>query len=151
MENALLQAHDSSLLLCSTGRVRPKSAHRCIIFVCHSNSSISLFDRSGFLCVVIGRAKKCLDFTATVYFVHFVNCTVYSGFPSGVAWWALTTCSIVVMAMLGWVYQYFPRAFTACITPGANLFSVFRLFHRECLCFQRELREIPLSRVHQNL
>lgn len=72
---------------------------------------------SGFLCVVIGRAKKCLDFTATVYFVHLINCTAFSGVPSGITWWALTTCSIVVMAMFG-----------------------------ECLCFQRELRDIPLAR-----
>lgn len=78
---------------------------------------------SGFLCVVIGRAKKCLDFTATVYFVHLVNCTVVSGVPSGVTWWALTTCSIIIMAMIG-----------------------------ECLCFQRELREIPLARrASQNI
>lgn len=63
--------------------------------------ALFVFDRSGYLCVVIGRAKKCLDFTATVYFVHFMNCTVFGGIPSGFTWWAVTICSIIIMAMLG--------------------------------------------------
>ena len=53
------------------------------------------------LCIVVGRAKKCLDFAVTLHVVHFISCTVYSGIPSGMMWWTLTTCSIAIMTMLG--------------------------------------------------
>mmetsp|Transcript_12747 Transcript_12747/g.20643 ORF Transcript_12747/g.20643 Transcript_12747/m.20643 type:complete len:168 (-) Transcript_12747:632-1135(-) len=75
------------------------------------------FTGSGFLCVVIGRAKKCLDFAATVHILHLINCTVFGGVPLRVTWWVVTVINVGVMAIVG-----------------------------ECLCFQRELREIPLTR-----
>ena len=31
---------------------------------------------------VVGRAKKCLDFTCSLFFLHYLSCTAYSGIPS---------------------------------------------------------------------
>jgi hypothetical protein len=68
-----------------------------------------------FLCVVVERAKKCLDFTVTSHVLHLCACTAYDGFPGTWEWWVITTMNIVVMAMLG-----------------------------EYLCMRREMRDIPL-------
>ena len=35
---------------------------------------------------VVQRAKKCLDFAATVYLVHLVAVCLSSGFPTHIAW-----------------------------------------------------------------
>jgi hypothetical protein len=35
-----------------------------------------------FLCIVVERAKKCLDFAATAHILHLLNCTVYGGLPT---------------------------------------------------------------------
>ena len=34
----------------------------------------------------VERAKKCLDFSFTAYFIHFVACTLYAGFPKQWQW-----------------------------------------------------------------
>ena len=34
----------------------------------------------------VERAKKCLDFAFTAYFIHFAACTVYAGFPKQWQW-----------------------------------------------------------------
>jgi hypothetical protein len=34
-------------------------------------------DRSVLLCVVVERAKKCLDFTVTLFFFHLLACAFY--------------------------------------------------------------------------
>mmetsp|Transcript_4648 Transcript_4648/g.8233 ORF Transcript_4648/g.8233 Transcript_4648/m.8233 type:complete len:145 (-) Transcript_4648:1168-1602(-) len=71
---------------------------------------------AGVLCLVVERAKKCLDFTFTSHFVHLSACTMYEGFPSNWEWWMLNFASLVVMAVVG-----------------------------EYLCMRRELREIRIS------
>ena len=53
--------------------------------------------------VVVERAKKCWDFTFTVYFLHWVACVVFGGFPSSWTWWrsnfsAAAMCSKAVRA-----------------------------------------------------
>mmetsp|Transcript_3447 Transcript_3447/g.6537 ORF Transcript_3447/g.6537 Transcript_3447/m.6537 type:complete len:169 (+) Transcript_3447:88-594(+) len=54
-----------------------------------------------FLSVVVGRAKKCLDFGASVYFWHLVLCSLYGGFPSCWEWWVVNLCSLIVAVVLG--------------------------------------------------
>ena len=71
---------------------------------------------AGFLCIVVERAKKCLDFTATLYIVHFFVCLFHSGLPANVEWWVLHLTGLVIMAVLG-----------------------------EWLCMRREMRDIPLA------
>lgn len=77
---------------------------------------------AGFLLYLIERAKKCLDFSATVYIVHLFICIIYGGWPTSVIWWIVNGSGLAVMALLG-----------------------------EYLCIQRELREIPISRLRSSV
>jgi len=67
------------------------------------------------LCLVVERAKKCLDFAATAHLLHLCCCYLYGGVPSSWEWWAVNVMSLVLMALLG-----------------------------EFLCMRRELADIPL-------
>ncbi|XP_031102871.1 protein SYS1 homolog [Ipomoea triloba] len=77
---------------------------------------------AGFLVYLIERAKKCLDFSATLYILHLFICIVYGGWPSSLAWWVVNVTGFAIMALLG-----------------------------EYLCIKRELREIPISRYRPNV
>ncbi|XP_073301922.1 uncharacterized protein [Primulina huaijiensis] len=77
---------------------------------------------AGFLLYLVERAKKCLDFSATLYIVHLFICAIYGGWPSSITWWVVNITSLTVMALLG-----------------------------EYLCMRRELREIPISRNRSNV
>ena len=74
--------------------------------------------RAGFMLYVIERAKKCLDFAATLYIIHLFICIVYGGWPASVSWWVVNITGLAIMALLG-----------------------------EYLCIRRELKEIPISRL----
>eukprot|EP00217_Crustomastix_stigmatica_P008753 CAMPEP_0183806170 /NCGR_PEP_ID=MMETSP0803_2-20130417/38864_1 /TAXON_ID=195967 /ORGANISM="Crustomastix stigmata, Strain CCMP3273" /LENGTH=167 /DNA_ID=CAMNT_0026050931 /DNA_START=145 /DNA_END=651 /DNA_ORIENTATION=- len=105
---------------------------RLTLYYVFDYRSLSVHSRVGWLCVlaflanacvtacvlpvVVERAKKCLDFTATAYVVHTVLCVTYGGWPRTFEWWAVNGTCVIVMAVLG-----------------------------EWLCLRRELREIPLS------
>jgi len=73
-----------------------------------------------FLCVVVERAKKCLDFTATTHLIHLCCTVMYDGFPGSWEWWVVNCVSVVVMALLG-----------------------------EFLCMRREMQDIPLFGGHR--
>ena len=70
--------------------------------------------RSAYLLLIVERAKKCLDFTVTMYIIHLFICLIYGGLPSSIAWWVVNGIGAATMAVLG-----------------------------EWLCIRRELREIP--------
>lgn len=72
---------------------------------------------AGVLVYLVERAKKCLDFCATLYIIHLFICTIYGGWPASVTWWVVNITSLAVMTLLG-----------------------------EYLCMKRERREIPISR-----
>lgn len=36
--------------------------------------------------LIVQRAKKCLDYAATAYFLHLVATAAFSGFPTHIAW-----------------------------------------------------------------
>lgn len=80
-----------------------------------------MWNRAGFLLFTVERAKKCLDFAATLYIIHLFICTVYGGWPSSTVWWVLNITGLAVMALLG-----------------------------EYLCMKREMREIPISRYRSS-
>lgn len=65
------------------------------------------------LAVVVGRARKCLDYGSTVYLLHLLVCTLAHGFPS-TAWWVLSVGGCVITVVMG-----------------------------ECLCMRREMQSIP--------
>ncbi|KAF0693420.1 Aste57867_15620 [Aphanomyces stellatus] len=68
-----------------------------------------------FLCFFVERAKKCLDFGLTLYFIDFLVCCFYEGFPSSWSWWVVRAISLAITVVLG-----------------------------EYLCSLRELEEIPM-------
>ncbi|CAA2987253.1 SYS1 homolog [Olea europaea subsp. europaea] len=76
---------------------------------------------AGYLVYLIERAKKCLDFSATLYIIHLFICIIYGGWPSSMTWWVVNITAFAVMALLG-----------------------------ECLCMTRESREIPISRYRSS-
>lgn len=83
---------------------------------------LSALAGSVYLLYLIERAKKCLDFSATIYIIHLFICIIYGGWPSSITWWVVNSTGIAVMALLG-----------------------------EYLCIRRELREIPIARYRSNV
>ncbi|KAL3840907.1 hypothetical protein ACJIZ3_025498 [Penstemon smallii] len=77
---------------------------------------------AGFLVYLVERAKKCLDFSATIYLIHLFICIIYGGWPSSITWWVVNLTCLAVMSLLG-----------------------------EYLCMKRELREIPISRYRSSM
>lgn len=72
---------------------------------------------SAFVLVIIGRAKKCLDYVATIYILHYILCCVISGnIPSTI--------------------EYYVINITACVCT---------VFLSEYLCIQKELKAINLT------
>ena len=85
--------------------------------------------------VVVERAKKCWDFTFTVYFVHWLACVGFSGFPSSWTWWlTMLLCviiviisgviAVIVMVFITHAFFFLRRVFLACRSTAA----VFRGF-----------------------
>mmetsp|Transcript_1820 Transcript_1820/g.2487 ORF Transcript_1820/g.2487 Transcript_1820/m.2487 type:complete len:159 (+) Transcript_1820:96-572(+) len=83
------------------------------------NEIFAYFISGGFgsllLVMVVGKAKKCMDFGVTLFLIHLLICTCYDGFPWSWEWWIPNLVGVVVMIVLG-----------------------------EYLCSRQELREIPL-------
>ncbi|KAF3536681.1 hypothetical protein F2Q69_00021233 [Brassica cretica] len=79
---------------------------------------------AGAVCMIflVERARKCLDFSATLYIIHLFFCILYGGWPSSMAWWVVNGTGLAVMALLA-----------------------------EYLCIKREQREIPMDRFHSTL
>uniref|UniRef100_A0ACD5VFJ0 Uncharacterized protein n=1 Tax=Avena sativa TaxID=4498 RepID=A0ACD5VFJ0_AVESA len=70
---------------------------------------------AGLMLYVIERAKKCLDFAATLYIIHLFICIIYGGWPASVTWWVVNIVGLAIMSLLG-----------------------------EYLCIRRELQDIPV-------
>ena len=70
--------------------------------------------------MIVERAKKCLDFVATLFVLHVVLCSMYSGFPTELWWWLSMFGSALIMTLLG-----------------------------EFLCMRHEMREIHLSATNR--
>lgn len=69
-----------------------------------------------FLLWIVERAKKCLDFACTTYFLHLCFCWRFAGFPARLEWWATNIAGLVISSLLG-----------------------------EWLCLRREMQEIPIN------
>ncbi|CAF2177000.1 unnamed protein product [Brassica napus] len=74
-----------------------------------------------YMIFVVERARKCLDFSATLYIIHLYLCILNGGWPSSMAWWVVNGTGLAVMALLA-----------------------------EYLCIKREQREIPMDRFHSS-
>mmetsp|Transcript_7425 Transcript_7425/g.12485 ORF Transcript_7425/g.12485 Transcript_7425/m.12485 type:complete len:148 (+) Transcript_7425:87-530(+) len=53
------------------------------------------------LSIIVGKSKKCVDFTFTVFFIHTVACTFYESFPLNWEWYLVMVISSVLMASVG--------------------------------------------------
>lgn len=67
------------------------------------------------LAIIVEKSKKCLDFSVTLFLIHIILCSIYSGFPKTWDWWIIHILGMIVMVILG---EYF--------------------------CSKRELSDIPL-------
>jgi hypothetical protein len=67
------------------------------------------------MAVIVEKSKKCLDFSFTLFVVHFLIVCIYNGIPSTWDWWIVHILSMVSMVFLG-----------------------------EYLCAKREMEDIPL-------
>lgn len=76
---------------------------------------LSCFINAMLLALIVEKSKKCLDFSITLFTVHFVICTMYNGFPSSWDWWIVHILGMIIMVLFG-----------------------------EYLCSRVELRDIPL-------
>lgn len=77
---------------------------------------VNAFAASVYLMLLVERAKKCLDFAATIYSLHLLASFLYSGVSHTVAWWAVNVTGLIITAILG-----------------------------EWLCLQREMRDIEVG------
>nr|CAG4652233.1 EOG090X0FH3 [Triops cancriformis] len=49
------------------------------------------------LWIIVQRRKMCLDFTATVHFLHLIFCWFYNGlFPTSAAWWLVQVICVTI-------------------------------------------------------
>jgi len=79
----------------------PRDAGRTPLTARHIFPFTAATRRSLALVVLVGRAKQCLDFAATVHAVHLVVCIAYGSWPGSFYWWAVVITSLIVMAVLG--------------------------------------------------
>ena len=70
------------------------------------NSAIILSSVFGavLLALIVEKSKKCLDFSMTLFVIHFMICTLYGGFPASWDWWIIHVMGLIVMVLLG---EYF--------------------------------------------
>lgn len=65
--------------------------------------------------------SQCLDFTVTVYLLHFLAVTCYGGLPHSWGWWLCNAVGLIILAVLG-----------------------------EYLCMRSELAAIPVGATQSN-
>jgi hypothetical protein len=74
--------------------------------------------RSVLMAVIVEKSKKCLDFSVTLFIIHFIFCVMYNGFPATWDWYIVHVLGTIMMILLG-----------------------------EYICSRRELDEIPLLQL----
>ena len=50
--------------------------------------------------LVVGRAKRCLDFCSTLYLFHYLSCVAYGGIPSSWQFYLVLAVSVAVSVLL---------------------------------------------------
>lgn len=84
-----------------------------MVIIAHTFNALAA---AAYLMLVVERAKKCLDFAATLYLIHSVICFSCSGFSRSFAWWLTVATGLAITAVLS-----------------------------EWLCLQREMRDIVVG------
>merc|ERR1719410_1483809 len=67
------------------------------------NSAVLLSSLTGsvLLAIIVEKSKKCLDFSVTLFFIHFVACSVYDGIPKSWDWWIVHLLGTIIMIIFG--------------------------------------------------
>lgn len=68
---------------------------------------------------IVARAKKCLDYGATIYCLHLAACWALRALPTNPVWWAVIAACAAVTVLLG-----------------------------ELLCVRFEMMDIPIGGAH---
>lgn len=55
----------------------------------------------GLLGWVVGRAKQCLDFAATIHVIHIGITWLATGFPRTIAWWVVNAACVALTSSAG--------------------------------------------------
>ena len=102
---------------------RDTSTHRAVFshhgWVAISSMVAAAFVTAASLSYIVERAKKCMDFTFTVYFIHVLVCWATTrSFPVSGSWWLVLVLCFIITAALG-----------------------------EYLCLQREMQEISVADI----
>ncbi|KAK9838838.1 hypothetical protein WJX74_004249 [Apatococcus lobatus] len=111
---------EASLTLATLFSWRTLSLHHFAGWLVALANVLNAVVASGFLMLVVERAKKCLDFAATLYIIHLAICSVFYGFPSGPEWWGVNVVAFLITAVLG-----------------------------EWLCLRREMQDIPIGSLRR--
>jgi Integral membrane protein S linking to the trans Golgi network len=101
------------------GRVREESGVwviRCRI--CDTHFLSEPYIRAVLLAIIVEKSKKCLDFSVTLFLLHFFFCLLYGGLPRTWDWYIIHILGTITMVLMG-----------------------------EYLCSKRELDEIPLLAI----
>jgi len=53
------------------------------------------------LAIIVGKSKKCLDFSVTLFLIHLFSCIWYAGVPAKLDWWIVHVMGTIVMVLLG--------------------------------------------------
>lgn len=122
---------------------------------------------AAYLRLLVRRAKKCLDFAATILVIHFALVAAFSGFPRSVAWcaagwgcdqrregwrappsWPAGESAAVHAPPIALPLPLLSRRRRRWTLHGTNL-AVTALLG-EWLCIQKELQEIPMTSLRRN-
>jgi hypothetical protein len=68
--------------------------------------------------IIVEKSKKVLDFSVTLFIIHFMACVFYNGVPRTWDWWIIHILGTIMMVLMG-----------------------------EYLCAKREMDDIPLLTI----
>ncbi|KAL4289573.1 hypothetical protein GQ457_14G006010 [Hibiscus cannabinus] len=90
---------------------------------------------AGYMLYLVERAKKCLDFSATLYIIHLFICIMYGGWPSSITWWVVNVTGVAVMALLEHGMNQFVLIPGICVFVTLFVYwSTVLLFSKSFLC-----------------
>lgn len=77
-----------------------------------------LYNSSVLMSIIVEKSKKVLDFSVTLFIIHFMACVFYNGVPRTWDWWIIHILGTIMMVLMG-----------------------------EYLCAKREMDDIPLLTI----
>ena len=87
-------------------------------FIFSLYSLFTLCSSSTLMSIIVEKSKKVLDFSLTLFMIHFMACVLYNGMPATWDWWIIHVLGTIMMVLMG-----------------------------EYLCSKRELDDIPLLTI----